>query len=349
MKNGLVKLAVISLMFGSSLAHSSAIPAQKPGFTLNFTAFYLQPSADNLTYGIYTTPLPLPAPNWQQKMVNPGYTGAFDLGVQYNLPSENDNVKLDWFYFDSKDSASGGSSTNTSIGPVYYYGPTQQFILNTRADSTVKFNVDGGNLVAGHLFNLTNRIQFEPFAGLAVSYLKEDITSNFYGTDPVYGPYRHTVNGKSSFIGAGPRLGFDAKFLVTDHFSILTEIAGDILVGTLNYRTNFNSVTAYTADAIHNSKPVDTSMANQDLTRAIPMLGTKIGLQYQLPLNNSKSEFTFQAGYMYAAYFNAINQVRPGTLVPGAWEAGSVAIVTQVQQQSKLDLKGPYLSMSWKF
>jgi hypothetical protein len=354
MKNGFFKLATLTVLLGSSLAQAqstvnSVIPLQKPGLSLSITGLYLQPSASNLGYSIFTTPLPLPAPNWKQKVVNPGYTGAVDVGLQYNLFSNSDNVKLDWFYLSSKDSASATSVPNTSVGPAYYYGPAEQFLLNTSASSTAKFNVNGGSMVMAHLFNVTNHVQIEPFVGLNVTYLKEDITNNYLGTDPVFGAYRHTVYGKSELIGAGPRLGFDARYYVTNQFAIVAGLAGDFLAGNIKYQTNFNSVTAYTGDSIHNSTPVDTSMANENLTRAVPVLGTKLGLEYKVPMNAASSELSLQAGYDYSVYFNAIHQVLPSTLVPGAWESGTVAIINQVQQQSNFNLQGLYFKAAYKF
>ncbi len=353
MKYGLLKLSALTLSLGCSAVYASdtasVIPLQKSGLALNITGLYLKPSANNLEYAVHTTPLPLPAPNWQQKIVNPSYSAAFDLGLQYNLINGRENVKLDWLHFTSKDAASASSSPNTSVGPPFYYGPAEQFLLNTSANSTVKFNVDNGNLVFGHLIDLANNIQVEPFIGLSAVYLKEDITNNYQGTDPVYGPYTHAVYGKSTFTGFGPRIGFDGSYFITNHFAITGSIAGDLLAGVLKYSTDFTSWTSYTGGSLpHNNTPANTSMANQNLNRIVPKMDAKLAMLYKTPLE-SGSELTLQAGYMYAVYFNTINQVLPTTLVPGSWEAGSVAIINQSQQQSNVDLRGPFISVAWKF
>lgn len=352
MKNELLKFSVITLALSCSAAYASddanVIPTQQSGFALSITGLYLQPSASNLQYAIYTTPLPLPSPNWYQQTIAPNYSGAFDLGLQYNLMNGKENVKFDWLHLRSSDSDGANSSGHTSVGPIYYFGPTEQFLLNTGANSTVIFNVDNGNLVFGHLVNLTNNIQLEPFMGLSVAYLKQDINDNYWGTDPVYGPYTHNVETKSSFTGFGPRLGLDGSYFITNHFAVTESIASDLLVGSLNYSTNFISWTGYTGgSAAHNNTPTRTSMANQVLHRFVPEVDAKVAMLYKVPMKSS--ELTMQAGYMFADYINAINQVLPSTLVAGSWEAGSVAIVTQSQQQSSLALDGPFVSLSWKF
>ncbi len=353
MKYGLLTLSTITLVLGCSAVRASddasVIPIQKPGFSVNITGLYLEPSASNLGYAVFTTPLPLPAPNWQQKIVNPSYSGAFDLGLQYNLLNGRENVKLDWLHFNSKDSASAGSTPLTSVGPPYYYGPAEQFLLNTGANSTVKFNIDNGSLVFGHLIDLTNNIQLEPFIGFSAVHLKENITNNYWGTDPVYGPYTHAVYEESTFTGLGPRIGFDGDYFITNRFAITGGIAGDLLAGSLNYSTDFTSWTAYTGDTAHNNTPANTSMADQNLNRIVPEMDAKVAMLYKIPFNKSGSELTIQAGYMYAVYFNAINQVLPNTLVPGSWEAGSVAIINQSEQQSNIDLRGPFISLTWNF
>lgn len=354
MKYGILKFSTITLLLGCSAVYASdaasMIPAQKPGFSVSIAALYLQPSANNLQYAVFTTPLPLPAPNWQQRAVTPNYTGAFDLGIQYNLANGRDDLKFNWLHFASKDSASAGSMPNTSVGPSYYYGPAQQFILNTSANSTVKFDVDNGNLVFGHLIDATSNIQVEPFIGLTAAHLKENISNNYLGSDPVYGPYTHAVFIDSTFNGFGPRLGLNGSYFVTNRFAITGGIAGDLLAGVLNYSTDFTSWTSYIGNTAHNNVPTNTSMANQNTNRIVPEMDARLALLYKIPFNNkSNSELTFQAGYMYAVYFNAINQVLPTTLVPGSWEAGSVAIINQSQQQSNMDLKGPFVSVSWKF
>ncbi len=61
MKHGLLKLSAITLILGCSAAYASdasVIPAQKPGYSVTIGALYLEPSASNLDYAIFTTPLP---------------------------------------------------------------------------------------------------------------------------------------------------------------------------------------------------------------------------------------------------------------------------------------------------
>ncbi len=57
------------------------------------------------------------------------------------------------------------------------------------------------NLVAKHLITVSKPIQVEPFLGVDIVYLKEHITDNYAGTDPVYGPYTDSTYVESHYTG----------------------------------------------------------------------------------------------------------------------------------------------------
>lgn len=350
MKYGLLQSLAIYSVLGCTALFANEVPSvvntSNINLTVGITGLYLQPDASNLVYGVYTTPLPLPAPNWAQRLVNPEHSGAFDLELKGNL-NVNNNARLNWLHFNSNDSDSAGSSPATSVGPVYYYGPAEQFLLNTAANSKVKFDVDHLSLVFGHTLNITKQLTIDPFFGFSAVYLKENISNNYMGTDPVYGPYTHAVYQKSNFTGFGPRFGVDGTYSMSDRFGILGGLGGNLLAGFLKYSTNFKSWTGYIGETAHNNIPANTSMANETINRIVPEVDAKIALVYKTAFASPGSELTFKLGYLYAVYLNAFHQVLPSTLVSGSWEAGSVAIVTQSQQDSNLDLQGPFLSVTW--
>lgn len=350
------KAFLLGLLCGFSVAvhaegdtdnNVSVIPDNKPGLGGSIGALYIQPSANNLDYAVYTTPLPFPAPNWYQQSVKPDYNAAFTLGLEYNLASKVDQMKLDWLHFQGTDSANfAATQPNTSVGPAYYFGPAQQFLLNTKANSTVKFNIDNINLVFGHFINLSDSIQLELLLGASAAHLKEDITNNYSGTDPVLGPYTHQVRTDSSHTGFGPRLEVDGRYYVNNGFGFNAGIGSSLLVGSLSSSTNFTSWTANT-NGPSNNTPANTTLSNQSKTTVVPELDGKIGLFYTTTFNQG-STLTFQLGYMFQDYINSIYQVLPSALVPGSWEGGSVAIISQAQRQSDLSMNGPYIELTYR-
>ena len=350
------KKLTLSVMFALSCyaatsASSSSLDKdmKAPFVGGGITGLLLQPSANNLQYAVYTTPLPLPAPNWYPKTVNPEYRASFDLELNYHFADRVDQIALDWLHFNSTSNANFAATIpNTSVGPTYYFGPAEQFLLNTSARSSVKFVVDDVGLVVKHLIVVSKPIQVEPFLGVDFVSLKENITNNYLGADPVYGPYAHSTYIESHYTGFGPRVGLEARYFASAHYGVNTTVAASVLVGGLRSSTNFKSWTGYSGALEHNNVPAYTTLSKLNQTVIVPKLDAKIGLFYTMPLS-SGANISAEAGYMFTTYINAINQVLPSTLVPGSWEAGSVATVNHAQQQqSNLSLNGPYLSLVWK-
>ncbi|PJC40574.1 MAG: hypothetical protein CO042_03095 [Parcubacteria group bacterium CG_4_9_14_0_2_um_filter_41_8] len=76
-------------------------------------------------------------------------------------------------------------------------------------------------------------------------------------------------------------------------------------------------------------------------------LNSKLGMTYSFSFHSSR--LALQLGYMFSVYFNGINQVVPTSLVAGQLNNGVIAIETYGQEQSNLDLNGPYLNLVWQF
>jgi hypothetical protein len=354
MKQTLLKLSSLVLAFSTlSIAHaddSSVIPTTTPGFTVSLTGLYLEPNASNLNYAVYTTPLPVPAPNWQQEYINPGYGPSFALGIQYTLADATDQLDLDWLHVNTNNSASVGSNgAGTSVAPPYYFGPLAQLLVDSAASSTANFNVDNVNLDFGHLINVSNNIQIKPFIGVSVAYLKEDINSTYTGKDATSSHYAYSINTdtSSTFTGAGPRIGLDGTYFITNRFGITAEMATSLLLGSIDSSTTFN---AYDANPSTGNNPaVNTTLANQSQTKIIPEVDAKIAAEYSIPFNTNGSSLTLAAGYMLEDYINGINQILPTALVPGALNGGTIAIESSTNQESDLSLNGPFASLAWKF
>src|SRR3990167_7995441 len=132
-------------LFASIHTHaaSNTIPTVTPGLSMSLTGLVLQPNASNLTYAVYTKPLPLTTPNGEQVMVNPGYSASFDLGFQYRFNDLANKANLDWLHVNTSSSDSHDApGVGDSIAPPYYFGPLAQALTGSHANSNVKFNVD---------------------------------------------------------------------------------------------------------------------------------------------------------------------------------------------------------------
>ncbi len=351
MKNSLIKLSALAIAMGLSVmayADDSTIPSTNPGFAVSLTGMYLEPGASNLTYAIYTTPLPLPAPNWSQQTLDPGFSPAFDLGLQYTLADGSDQVSLDWLHLDTSTTNSvGPAGAGTSVAPPYYFGPDAQSLVNSAANSTVKFNVDAVNLAFGHLANVTNHIQIEPFFSINTAEIKEDMNTNFTGEDGTLNHYAYsiTTTNNSQFTGIGPRIGLDGSYFVTNHLAINAEFAASILAGSMQTNSTFYS---YDTNPAANQN-VTTTLADTTQTQLVPEIDSNIAISYVIPFNTTGSNLNIAAGYLFQAYINGIHQVVPTSLVPGAFDNGTIAIETEGDVNSDLTMNGPYLKLAYTF
>ena len=324
------------------------IPTLTPGFGITLTGLYLQPSASggNLTYATYTSPTPIDSPSWRQENTDPKYHGAFDLGLQYTMADTTDQVKLDWMYFNSTDLASATSTGTDSVAPPYSFGPGAQFSGGS-ANTSAHFQINNINLTLDHLINVSSNIQMTVFDGISTAYLKEGLTSSYLGNTHPTGspndltPFDITSYNTSEFTGIGPRLGLDTAYFFTPRWSVVGEMAGSLLIGSIKTTTNFRTLSAGTT--------LNTTLANQKNTAVVPEFNGKMGVTYALPLNTQGSVLTLQAGYMVVIYLNGITQVNPTQLVPDTEDNGVIAIIADAQTASDLGLNGPYASLTYTF
>lgn len=311
-------------------------------FGISLTGLALQPNASNLDYAVHTSPLPLTIPSWTQQYVTPGFSGAVDVGFLYQLEGGDNALHLNWLYLDTKDSASDTATGSESVAPPYYFGPGAQALRGSSASSDVIFQLHDVNLYFSHLFTLGQRFLVSPFVGVDYAHIRQNITSSYAGTDANIAAYSITAYYHSKFDGAGPQFGSSIIGVVTSRFNVVAQLAVSLLAGTVNSTTSFLSAGA------GNVNPVESSLANENQTRMIPEVNSKLGIEYTIPLRLENS-IIFEAGYIFTVYINAINQVTPATLVPNAFNQGVIAIATDTQVQSNLSINGPYLKLSWIF
>ncbi len=332
---------------------SNMIPSATPGFGITFTALYLQPSASggNLNYAVYTSPLPVVSPSWQQQSLKPNYQPTFDLGLQYTLADGVDQLLADWLYFNSNTDASITSDGSHSVAPPYAFGPGAQ-VSGGSASSNAHFQLNNVNMVFNHLMNVSSNLQVGLFGGLSAAYVKENINSTYTGTvagtdvPPAYSTdYVMNSNNTSEFTGLGPRLGLTAAYYFTPHFDVVGELGGSLLVGNTHTQTDFTETT--TNDG--SSTTTSTQLANQTVRQVVPEVDSKLGLAYSIPFNDKGSVLSLETGYRVSMYINGITQVNPTEMVPNTGDHGIIAITASQQTSSDFGLNGPYASVNWAF
>jgi hypothetical protein len=331
-----------------------------PQFETSAAILFLQPSSGNLIYSTVVNPFPLASPNWSDNAVSTGFTPAFNLGARYLFGSGGD-VQFGWTSLNSFDHASvKGNPTpvpvtlpsgmtvtfpTQAIAPSFLVGPPPQY---SSATATAHFLYDAINLDSGLLVSAGNHVRMRLFAGAQLAYISENLFTGFLNGDNSIS-FNNTA--KSSYFGAGPRLGMDLRY-VAGQFDLLGGFAGTLLIGGMQSHQDF--VTYSPANNAAGLTPNTQFITAPAMTRVVPGLDTRVAASYTIPIGR-QSMLKFEAGYMAAVYFNAINQFTltevENTLTSMNFAEGnqSVFVRTAVETQSNFFLHGPFARFSLQF
>jgi len=211
--------------------------------------------------------------------VSTSYHPNYDLGIGYHLPGRDSNIALDYTHLYGSDTSNvwDGSLTLSpgTTGPVNW------------AASRVTFNYDSLDLTAGHLINQGIRFAIYYYGGLNYTRFTKDV--NIWGNG-----LGNTVFNQigTSYNGFGPTFGMDGYCHPFDdfpNFSFYGGVQPSLLFGTMTgyQRTTINDV--LTVESIPNERLV------------VPVLGSKLGINYDLPYKTMK--WNLQLGYRLTELF----------------------------------------------
>lgn len=123
---------------------------------------------------------------------------------------------------------------------------------------------------------------------------------------------------ETKFNGFGPRVGMDMSYDFGNGFAVYGKGATALLVGD----SKFNDV------AITNS--VTTAGTNGSKTSIVPELEAKLGMTYTYAM--AQGDLSFDAGWMWVNYFNAMHEVN---------------LNDPVARESDFGVQGPYVGLKW--
>lgn len=353
------------------IALSIGVPTLRPGFEFHGGLLYLQPSSDNLGWGIitveknYASPAPLATPYWQVQTLTPGYAPGVEVGGGYTFDGTGRDVQLDWQHL--RTSTSDQQSTwdeGQWISPFSQTGPptADSFIelpdldgvnkLQT-AKAQVKFAYDAVNLDFGQFIRIGSALDLRLFAGLSYARLQQQITSTFYGQPiPTEAPLPESasiilgLDNTSSFWGVGPQFGFDSIYTTRHGIRLTGGLAGAALIGqTQPAQYEFSGVTpALQALGIAVNREWVSSEA---FTHVVWAMTAKLGLGYSRPLG--RALFSVDTGYLAALYVDPFSGYETNenilALQIGSLSSGSIRHIPL----GNFSLHGFYLNagLSW--
>lgn len=350
------------------VALTIGVPMLCPGFKFHAGILYLQPSADNLGWGVLTnelneaSPAPIASPYWTIESLTPGYAPGFELGGGYTFGCTGRDVQLNYQHLrtNTTDAAAVNQSTGEWISPFSQTGPPtaevpQDMIDNTgvnlllSADAQVKFAYDAVNLDFGQFVSIGQSLTLRLFAGVSYAKLQERLYSNFYGVPPSSTapfpenvPLRISLDNTTSYWGLGPRFGFDSSYQTRHGLRLTGQLAGALLVGQTQPAQYVFTATAPDLAAVGITENYE-QVGSEAYSHVVLATDARLGIGYTRVLRGG-AVVTVDTGYLAAIYLNpfAGNETNSNVLAlqSGSLSSGSVRHI----QQSDFSLNGFYLN-----
>jgi len=336
----------------------------KSFFNIDF--LYVQPSSNNLKYATFVSGTQPYSQSWHYLQLNPSYHPAFDVGLHYVLHHSLYSIDVDWTHLNSNDSSSKQASTNTNLTTVEFVAPPFEMsppVFGIKhVDSNVNFSFDNILLNIDKKVDFTSHIHTRFFGGLDILHMNETIKTTFsdYAGSPPIPPYSYPLppdplfsfelENESKFLGIGPDIGLDVRYVADSGFGVFGEFVGSLTAGAIQAVDNFTSTSTRLVTAQIGTSHQQITTPN--MAQVVFGVDSKLGVFYNYK-GHSIPDLTIQLGYRMANYFNAISMINPQTLVqPGTdvltpeFSTGTMAIVSTDASSHPFGFNGPFLSLN---
>jgi hypothetical protein len=311
----------------------------------NGSDFYYGAEADGLDPNIA---VPAISPNWQILEISPGYHFGFEVGASIVLNSAKITLDVNWERLHSHDTDSFDAppANGFMVGPIFDIGPNSAIYKN--AQGTANTHFDEVKLTAVKQICSFDNFSSNFYAGGGFSRIKYFLQSNYANATSLSERISQTT---STFIGAGPLIGFDYNFRIVENFFFTGNSFLPLYMGRMTASTNYQSFTPVLANlSIPQPNFQTTTIPNR--TQLIPGLEQQLGLSYSHAWKALTA--TLEFGYQCQIYLNAIQtidltapQVEPSALSVSP-DAGLFAVGFE-RTISNYILTGPYLFASIEF
>jgi len=170
---------------------------------------------------------------------------------------------------------------------------------------------------------------------------------NFYGIDPILGPFLFNIATTSKYTGTGLRVGMDGEYNGFYGINPVGLLAVNVLIGSQQPST----YTEATGGATRNAGiPINPQfISHKSYIQMVPGFDAKLGLKYSHQFINEAS-ISLEAGYRASLYLDAIQNYVPSTTVPGSLGivSGGVFLQSLIKTSETFSMDGPYAQASIK-
>jgi len=335
---------------------------------VQFGWLYLKPMSNNHTYAYDVSGSQPYFQDWHAQALNPPYSSAFELGLQYTLKEKPLAASIDWLHLNSNGSAYKQGNQTLNLVDIEFIAPPFEMSPPVfgirRADAKINYNYNNVMTNLEKIFNSSGWMKAKVVGGINILNLKQTILTTFSDligslptsysyTLPPDPSYAFQIQSISEFIGAGPDLGLTGQLDIFKGLSLIGAAFASLNVGVTSVQENF---TATSQELTLNGMGVSKQqVTTPNKTQVVPGFDGKLGLLYQFS-NLHFHNLSVEGGYRLLSYINAISTTSPQTLVqPGTvkttpeFSTGTMAIVSMTQQDRPFNLNGPYVTLKLEF
>lgn len=304
----LKKTAVAVLALGSSAVFAGTmgpvcapgnvtIPCEKTAWDLGAQALYLQTSiagdafydnAHTFSPNKFATTTTIRPYNQTSTGSQGNWGWGFMVEGSYHFNTGND-INLNWYHFNVGQSTVLSDSYQ-NVG-VNNYNP-QWDQVNVEMAQQVDFS-DMKNI----------RLH----AGVNYSRVKSNLSTQFSDiteTGKVTANSARPINVEQWFSGFGPRFGLDLNYGLGNGLSMYGDTAASLMAGTFSKTAAVSPSVRQTTTGAPSATSYSDRFQNTSTTNLVPELEGKLGLKYDYSM--AQGDVTFNVGYMWVNYFNAV-------------------------------------------
>ncbi|MGA2654899.1 MAG: Lpg1974 family pore-forming outer membrane protein [Gammaproteobacteria bacterium] len=288
-------LSAASIAYAEELV---TIPQLEGAVTASIGTFYVQPSADNLSYAF----------DAEHTGQNSGIITAVDFDADYSFGTQAmlgylfddtaNGIELDYRNLNTSDNTSGTHDFSTNNG-----------FIPGDAKANVGYELNNFDLLLSQYLNLGEHMQLRFLGGLAYVELEQDADYSVdYDSIPRNeGNIPTSGTQHNEFRGWGPRIGVDTRYAFGQGIGIVAGGSAAYYLGNLNITTVNNS---YNTDDGTNSEITGKNTLD---SHAVTNLRANLGIDYVY--HSIGLELGYQVDYYIEAIANTPGN-SPNVVIP---------------------------------
>ncbi len=349
----LVSISAHAALLNAVLPYQVVVDKSPGGMDVLLEGLIVQPSGNDTEFATLVTAATGSnhTGDTNIKSINPGWNGAFRLGVGYTFPASGDDMQLNWTHFTANGSKTvrGGNNGNTSgVAPLGFVIDFTNPLLS-QAHGKVDYNYDSVDLIAGRTLDFGKRMKMRFGAGLRYATLNRNLRTNMSLPNLISSfEFDHFKSSEhSSFSGIGPRFELDSNYYLGNNIGFIAHLGSSLLVGQTKYRSRFATDLAEVEEG-GNSKRQNLIVIDDEINgrskgdtqnRIVPTLDGRLGFDYTYPAQ--RYIFNAQLGYAVEQYFAPFSKINWGTL-----NAFTGNIYADSVKNVDFSYSGPFLNAS---